>query len=98
MAVELRRKARAFVLVSTKPGAEVGVAQRLLTYPEVVEAHVIPGEYDVLAVLEIRRDIVAPSSEEIMDFVINTVAKMDGVEDTHTIIPSHSWSKLPGAG
>ncbi len=90
---EMKRYARAFVLLSTELGRERDVIKRVMELPEVEEAHIVPGDYDVLAVLKVRRDIVAPSEEEVMDVVLDKIAKIPGVRDTHTIIPTHSFTK-----
>ena len=42
-----------------------------------------------------ERDIVAPTGEEVMDVVLDKVGRISGVKDTHTIIPTHSFTKTP---
>ena len=92
---EMKRYARAFVMISTELGKERDVIKKLMEIPEVEEAHIVPGDYDVIAVLKVERDIVAPTGEEVMDVVLDKIGRIPGVEDTHTIIPTHSFTKRP---
>jgi len=94
---EMKGKHRAFVLIDVVPGKEKKVLEKLLKYEEVVEAHLIPGQFDVLAVLEIElygRELFVPASESVTKFVINKIRKISGVLDTNTILPSFSKTKI----
>ncbi len=92
-AVEMKRKARAFVLIETHPGEEEEVMKKLLQVSEVKEAHIYSGEMDIIAVLETDRETVVPSSKKISDVVIRKIQCIPGVEDTETIIPTISKTK-----
>jgi len=92
-AKEMKRKARAFVLIETKPGKEKDVMEELLRLDEVKEAHIYSGEMDIIAVLEMEREIVVPSAKEISDFVIEKIQAIDSIEDTETLIPTYSKTK-----
>jgi len=92
-AEEMKRKARAFVLIETKPGKEKKVMEKLLKFNEVKEAHICPGEIDIIAVLETEREIVVPSSKKIADIVIDKIASIGEIQDTKTIIPTYSKTK-----
>ena len=92
-AFEMRRKARAFVLVDTEPGKEEEVLKKLIELDEVKEGHIVPGEHDIILILEFERELIAPVEEKIMRFVTSKVATAEGVKDTHTIIPSYSLTK-----
>lgn len=94
-ALEMKRKARAFVLIETTPGDEKNVMEGLLKIDEVKEAHIYSGEMDIIAVLEVERDIVVPGSQKITDVVIDRIQRIDGVQDTETLIPSYSKTKWP---
>lgn len=92
----MKGKHRAFVFVDVAPGKDRKVLERLLKYDEVIEAHLIPGQYDVLAVLEFElygREIFASAQEMISKFVIEKIRKLRNVEDTNTIYPSFSVTK-----
>ena len=92
-AKEMRRKARAFVLIETKPGKEKEVMEDLLKLDEVKEAHIYSGEMDIIAVLETEREIIVPSSKRIVDLVIDKIQHIAGIQDTETLIPTYSKTK-----
>ena len=92
-AKEMKRKARAFVLIETEPGKEKEVMEKLLEFNEVKEVHIYAGEMDLIAVLETEREIIVPSSKKITDFVIDKVQSIAEIQDTETIIPTYSKTK-----
>jgi DNA-binding Lrp family transcriptional regulator len=92
-AKEMKRKARAFVLIETNPGDEKKVMEKLLKFDEVKEVHLYAGEMDLIAVLETEREIVVPSSKKITDFVIDKIQSIGEIQDTETIIPTYSKTK-----
>lgn len=92
-AKEMKRKARAFVLIETEPGKEKEVMEKLLEFDEVKEVHIYSGEMDLIAVLETEREIIVPSSKKITDFVIDKVQSIAEIQDTETIIPTYSKTK-----
>ncbi|UCC33419.1 MAG: Lrp/AsnC ligand binding domain-containing protein [Candidatus Bathyarchaeota archaeon] len=93
VAEEMKRRARAFVLIETDPGKEKEVMERLLKLDEVKEAHIYSGEMDLIVVLETRREIIVPSSKRVADIVIDKIQKIHGIQDTETIIPTYSKTK-----
>jgi len=92
---EMKRKARAFVLLSVELGKEEEVMEKLLKIGEVKEVHIITGEKDLIVVLETEREIVVPSSKKITDLISRRIASINGVQDTETIIPTLSKTKWP---
>jgi DNA-binding Lrp family transcriptional regulator len=90
---EMKRNERSFVLINVEPGREEKVMNELLKFDEVREAHEITGEKDIIVVLETERDMVAPGSEKIVNFVTHKIAKIHGVRGTDTIIPTTSKIK-----
>ena len=92
---EMKRKARAFVLLSVALGKEEEVLEKLLKIGEVKEVHIITGEKDLIVVLETERELVVPSSKKITDLISRRIASINGVQDTETIIPTHSKTKWP---
>ena len=46
---------KAFVLLKVSPGHEKKVVEDLLRIDEVKEAHIVPGEWDIIAVLSSQR-------------------------------------------
>ena len=69
----MKRNFRAFVFIETKPGTEYKVVEKLLKFDEVIETHIYQGKLDIIAVLEMNRDIVAPGNKKIADYVIKTI-------------------------
>jgi len=92
-AAEMKRNARAFVLIETTPGMEKKVMEDILKLDEVKEAHIYSGEMDIIAVLEVEREIIVPGSKKISDLVIDKIQHIHGVEDTETLIPTYSKTK-----
>jgi len=92
----MRGKHRAFVFIDVTPGEDKKVAKKLLKYNEVVEVHMITGEYDILAVLEFElyaKQIFTSFQETASKFVLDRIRKLGCVQETNTIIPSLSLSK-----
>jgi DNA-binding Lrp family transcriptional regulator len=93
---EMRGIHRAFVFVDVATGKDKKVLEKLLKYDEVIEVHLISGQYDVLAVLEFElygREIFVSAQEAILKFVIEKIRKLREVRDTNTIFPSFSITK-----
>lgn len=95
VAQTMKRKARAFVLIETAPGEEKNVMEGVLKIDEVKEAHIYSGQMDIIAVLEVEREVVVPGSQKITDVVIDRIQRVDGVQDTETLIPTYSKTKWP---
>jgi len=95
-AQEIRGKHRAFVFIDVAPGKDRKVLEKLVKYDEVIEAHLIAGQYDVLAVLEFElygRAIFSSAQEMISNFVIEKIRNLRDVRDTNTIYPTFSVTK-----
>ena len=93
---EVRGKYKAFVFIDVNPGKDRKVLENLMKHDEVVEAHLIPGQYDVLVVLEFElygRTIFASAQETVSKFVIEKIRKLRDVRDTNTIYPTFSVTK-----
>lgn len=92
---EMKRTARAFVLIEVELGKEDEVMEKVLKFNGVTEVHEITGKKDLLAVLEIERDLVVPSTHMITEFVTHKIAKTQGIRETETIIPTMSKIETP---
>ncbi len=90
---DMKRFCRVFVFVETKPGVEQKVLDKLMTFDEVIESHIYQGKHDLVALLEFKRDLVAPGAKKIAQFVSEKIEKMKDVVSTEVIIPSISVSK-----
>ncbi len=91
-AVEIKRMSRAFVYIDCHSGKERDLMNKLLQHHEVKEVHLITGKNDIIAVLEVKRDILVPSSTNIYHF-IEKVRGYPEVNDTETVIPLYSMTK-----
>jgi DNA-binding Lrp family transcriptional regulator len=93
---EMKGKRRAFVFIAIAPGSEEAFVERLMRYDEVLEAHFMVGEYDVLAVLEFEvygQAFLWSFQEIVSNFVLDKIRRLRGVRDTNTIIPTRSITK-----
>jgi DNA-binding Lrp family transcriptional regulator len=89
----LARYQKAFVLVKVAPGHEKKVLEELMNIDEVREAHIVPGEWDILAVVSSKREIVAPSDERVYRVVLDKINKIKNIQDTNTMVSQFSKSK-----
>ena len=92
----MKGKHKAFVFIDVEPGKDREILEKLIKYDEVVETHLIAGQYDVLAVLELElygSEIFSSAQETISKFVIEKIRKLKGVRDTNTIFPTLSVTK-----
>lgn len=71
--------ATGFVLISVEPGTEREVFQEVIKIDEVVDVHLLFGEYDLIARVE------AQDYDVIGDIVVNKVRKIPGVTSTKTL-------------
>jgi len=84
---------KAFVLVKADPGHEKNVVENLMKIKEVKEAHVIPGEWDLMVILNIPKDIVVPGDQKVYNLVMEQITKIKHVQDTNTMVSQYSKSK-----
>jgi DNA-binding Lrp family transcriptional regulator len=84
---------KAFVLIKVVPGHEKKVMDDLLKVDEVQEVHVVPGEWDMLAVISAQKEIVVPSDEKVYKIVIDKIEKIRHIQDTNTMVSQFSKSK-----
>jgi DNA-binding Lrp family transcriptional regulator len=89
----LPRFQKAFVLVKVEPGHEKQVLDDLLKLKDVQEVHIVPGEWDLLAVLQIEREAVVPSDQKVYNVVLEGVEKIKHIQDTNTMVSQFSKSK-----
>ncbi len=84
---------KAFVLIKVSPGHEKDVVDELMKVKEVQEAHIIPGEWDILAVLNAQKEIVVPSDQKVYNLVMDRIVKIKNVQDTNTMVSQFSKTK-----
>ena len=74
----------AFVLIQTRKGFEREVGEEILKLdnPLVENLHTLYGEYDLIAKIKTNGAI------ELESFVLNDIRRIEGVENTETLIVS----------
>lgn len=87
------KEVRAIVYIKSKKGHEKELVQKLIELPEVREAHLIPGEWDVVAIIGLLPEDKS-AERQVLDYVIKNIRSLDLVESTSTIVPVYSYSKL----
>ncbi len=79
-----------FVLIDTELDSdEDELMERLLEVDEVKSVHIINGEYDILAVVEVdlREKPIFSTIQELSLHVIREIRQIEGIRDTSTIVP-----------
>ncbi|MCL4335494.1 MAG: Lrp/AsnC ligand binding domain-containing protein [Candidatus Thermoplasmatota archaeon] len=69
----------AFVLISTVPGKEMEVYEKISKVKYVVEIHPLFGEYDLIVKIDVK------DFSELGKLVIEKLRTIDGVVDTKTL-------------
>ncbi|MHB1493789.1 MAG: Lrp/AsnC ligand binding domain-containing protein [Thermoplasmataceae archaeon] len=69
----------AFVLISTVPGKEHEVYNKISMITYIVEIHPLFGEYDLIAKIDVN------DFSELGKIVVDKIRKIDGVIDTKTL-------------
>jgi len=77
---EVVKLSTAFVLIKAKPMMEADVYRALLKLENVVETHVVYGEYDLAARIDFKDD------KEMSKILIGEFRNIPGVEQTETLI------------
>ena len=72
--------ATAFVLINAEIGAEAEVLSDLMPIPEVREAHLVYGVYDIIAIVE------TTTMQELKDTISFKIRRLDKVHSTLTMI------------
>lgn len=71
---------KAFVLISLLERSERNVLSELKSYPEVKNAYILFGEWDIIAEIEVS------NPEELGTFVINNIRSRNDVRLTSSLI------------
>jgi DNA-binding Lrp family transcriptional regulator len=77
----------AVVLIRTDPGRTADVGEALVDIPEVAEVYSVTGEYDLVALLRVRR------YEEIAAVVPERIVAVPGVARTNTLLAFRHYSR-----
>jgi len=65
----------------------------LFKIPDVKEVHIVPGEWDLLAIVEVERELVAPSDRKVYNLVMEGITKIRHIQDTNTMVSQFSKSR-----
>ena len=84
---------KAFVLIRVEPGHEEDVVDALMKIPEVREAHIVPGDWDILAVVSSQKEIVVPSDKKVYKLVMDKISRIKHIRDTNTMVSQFSKIK-----
>jgi len=76
----VQRVPRAVILINTNVGTEDEVLNQLKQIPEVKEAYITYGIYDIVAIIE------AEKFDELRSVVVNKIRKLSNVKSTTTLI------------
>jgi DNA-binding Lrp family transcriptional regulator len=94
VAKPMKEYTRAFIFCQVEPMREREVVEELVKIEEVVEAHMITGEYDVIAVVQVKRQFLQADYETVFNSAIARVEGAKYVLDTNTIVGIASKSKI----
>ena len=84
---------KAFVLVKVASGHVEDVVEALMKVPEVTEAHIVPGDWDIIAVISAQKEVIVPSDEKVYRLVLDKIEKIKHVQDTNTMVSQFSRTK-----
>jgi len=84
---------KAFVLIKATPGKELQVMDALMKIPEVTEVHIVPGVWDLLAVVVSKKEVAIGGDEKVYRLVLEEIGKIKHVEDTNTMVSQFSKTK-----
>ena len=85
---------KGFIFIVAKTGMEKNLADALFKIPEILETHLIVGDYDVLAIIGAEDDVPARfPAEKMISVLTEKIRTMDCVNDTSTIMSVQSQIK-----
>ena len=84
---------KAFVLMKVNPGHEEEVVDNLMKIPEIKEVHIVPGNWDILAVISSKKEVAIGSDEKVYRLVLEKIEKIKHVADTNTMVSQFSKEK-----
>jgi len=77
----------AYVLVNVEIGAESHIINELKKVPEITEAWVVYGVYDIVV------KVKAGNPEELKEIISERIRKINGVRNTLTLIPIEGFMR-----
>lgn len=77
----------AFVLIDAAPSRVSDLAEEVAAVKGVAESYSVAGQADIVAVVRVKR------LEELADVVTGRLHRLEGVEDTKTLVAFQSYSR-----
>ena len=77
----------AIVLMNIKRGQVGVIAEKLADIQGISEVYSVGGRFDLVAIIRVA------SNEAMADLVTSTLANLDSIEDTETLLAFQSFSK-----
>jgi DNA-binding Lrp family transcriptional regulator len=77
----------AFVLIDAAPSRVSDLAEEVAALEGVAESYSVAGQADIVAVVRVKR------LEELADVVTGRLHRLEGVEDTKTLVAFQSYSR-----
>ena len=77
----------AFVLIDAAPSRVSDLAEEVAVVEGVAESYSVAGQADIVAVVRVKR------LEELADVVTGRLHRLEGVEDTKTLVAFQSYSR-----
>ncbi len=84
---------KAFILIKAASGHEEDVIDSLMKIPDVREVHIVPGVWDILAIVVTPKEIALPSDEKVYRLVLEKIGKIKHIQDTNTMVSQFSRTK-----
>ena len=75
------------VLLKVKRGKVNDVAEKLVEMNGISEVYSVGGRFDLVAVIRVK------SNEDLANMVTNQMAKLEGIENTETLIAFRTYSR-----
>jgi len=75
------------VLMKVKRGKVNDVAEKLVEMNGISEVYSVGGRFDLVAVIRVK------SNEDLANMVTNQMAKLEGIENTETLIAFRTYSR-----
>jgi DNA-binding Lrp family transcriptional regulator len=77
----------AIVLIHTERGHTAAAGEALADIPDVAEVYSVTGEYDLVAVVRVKR------YEQMAEVVPRRIAAVPGIANTHTLMAFQHYSR-----
>ncbi|MFQ6088229.1 MAG: hypothetical protein ACE5K0_04935 [Candidatus Methanofastidiosia archaeon] len=91
-----KRTQTVFVLIKTRTGDENKIMQKLISFKESAEVHLVPGEYDILLELHFKIQLFENPVRGAFKFIMEEIGSIPEVRDTYTLVCGESLIKRTG--